>query len=337
MKSKFKYICLFLFLFSKFYSQSSSSKILEKSGFEKEVVCYKKDTIIYLHNKIFNRDFQKPLIIFVQGSKDIPLLFTDKDSTKVGCVIPFNYKDYLDKYNFVIIARKGVSLIGIYNESGGYFHNDKNVSLEFKKNDNLEYRTFQLEHVIKKLNKQNWVNKKKIYLIGHSEGYRVVAKYSEKDKYVDKYVFMSADPFNRVAEDVTRNRLECFYSNEDSIFQKKIENSLIDANNLKMGKKNDSKDYELKNWLSYNSELTYNSLKKIKKASLIIYGTDDIVSFNNDIMNFMLDKNIFKIIALPNLDHNYFKQEFDKSGNPSKKSFHWDEVFKSVVNWIEEK
>ena len=335
MKLAIKYLIL-IFISTKSYSQENYNKIVDDAGFEVEYVYTKNDTITYLHNKISNKKILKPLIIFIQGSKGIPLLFSDEAG--VGSIIPFDYKNYLNNYNFVIISRKGIPLIGKYNrDENGYRDINGSVPIDFKKFDNLEYRTFQLENVLKKIKSKNWVDKNKIFLIGHSEGYRVVAKYSEKDKFVKKFVFMSADPFNRVTEDVVKNRLECFFSNNDTIFQNRIQKTINDAIELKKVKNDKGNDYDLNNWLSYNSDLTYNSLKKIKKPSLIVYGTDDIVSFNNDMMNFLLDNKIFTISALANLDHNFFKQEFDELGKPTKKSYHWDEVFKLIVDWLEKK
>lgn len=333
LKLELKHLFFTLFLYSTTYSQVDSNELIENAGFIKEIIYCKNDTITYLHNKLTDKNSKKPLIVFVQGSKGFPLLFTHERG--IGCIMPFNYKDYLVKYNFVIISRKGIPLVGQYDKDG-YVDDRGNIPLGFKKHDNLDYRSFQLEQVLKVLNKKKWVDKKKIFIIGHSEGYRVVAKVAEKNKYASKLVFMSADPFNRVAEYVVRNRLECFFSDKDSIYQSEIDQSLKDATEMKSEKNVASDDYDLKNWLSYNSSVTYNSLKKVQKPSLIVYGTDDVVSFNNDVLNFLLDRKTFKILALPNLDHNYFKQEFDEHGKPKEKSFHWDDVFKMVVHWLEE-
>lgn len=334
MKLKISLLVFFIFTCLKTFSQLEDSKIINDAGFEKKSIIVKNDTIVYLHSKIINVNEKKPIILFVQGSKSIPLLFTDKDG--VGSIIPFDYKNYTDKFTFVIISRKGIPLVGMYNrDENGYLDENGNVPVLFKKFDFLEYRSFQVEKVLHILYSQSWVNREKIYLIGHSEGYRVVAKYSEKDKYVNKFVFMSADPFNRVAEEISKNRLECFFSNDDKIFQENIDNSLRDAKKLQNIEQKDSKNNDLKNWQSYNSNLTYNSLKKIKKQSLIVYGTDDIISFNNDTMNYLLDNKIFNVLALPNLDHNFFQQEFDELGKPKGRSYHWDDVFKIVVTWLE--
>ena len=144
---KFKYIFLFVCLYNTTYSQKNSSILISKAGFEKEVIYCKNDTITYLHNRLYDENIQKPLIVFVQGSKGIPLIFSDDKN--FGCLIPFNFKDYLAKYNFVIISRKGIPLIGSYNkDENGYIDKNGNVPLNFKKYDNLDYRNFQLEKVL---------------------------------------------------------------------------------------------------------------------------------------------------------------------------------------------
>lgn len=332
-RPKYSYLLIIFLFYLKAQAQSPTDKIADQAGFEIHSVNVKNDTIVYLQSKGADKDKIKPLIVFVQGSRPIPLLF--KDDKGVGTIIPFNFKDYSGKYNFVIIARKGIPLIGEYGrDENGYLDANQKVPYQYRNNDNLQYRVFQLEQVLKDIKGRKIIEGNKLFLIGHSEGYRVVAKYAEKDKIAGKYVFMSADPFNRVAEDVARDRLECFFSNEDVKYQENIDSQIKDYNELIKQHKPD--DLDFKNWSSYNSSLTYTSLKKVNKQSLIVYGTDDIVSFHNDVLNFLLDKKFFKIMAIPDLDHNYFKQEYDAEGNPKEKSFHWDEVFKTVVDWLEE-
>ena len=34
------------------------------------------------------------------------------------------------------------------------------------------------------------------------------------------------------------------------------------------------------------------------------------------------------------IDHNFFKKEFDKEGKPLEDSYHWDRIFKDVVDWL---
>ena len=40
------------------------------------------------------------------------------------------------------------------------------------------------------------------------------------------------------------------------------------------------------------------------------------------------------MFVYPDLDHNYNKKEIDKDGNELESSYHWDEVFKDIQNWL---
>ena len=87
--------------------------------------------------------------------------------------------------------------------------------------------------------------------------------------------------------------------------------------------------------MSYNSELAFESLKKFSNPILVIYGTNDIaVSAHNDLLPFLLKDNNLTIKAYPDLDHNYFKKNYDKKGNLIDESYHWDDVFRDIANWL---
>jgi hypothetical protein len=241
------------------FSQINSDLYIQKTGFKEIDLKAKNDTIKFIFS---STNKPKPTILFLQGSLPLPIVFYNEKITNT--LIPFNLKPYLEKFNFIIIARKGIPLVGSYEKDPkGYLDNKGKVPNVYLQNDNLKYRTFQANEVLKYLYKQNWVKRDSIFVIGHSEGYRVASKLSENNKIINKLVCMSADPFNRTTEEIVKQRIKCLSNNQDSIFQSKI-NDFIDnykgiGNNIEEYKD----DHELYNWASYNSELTFESLKKI--------------------------------------------------------------------------
>jgi dipeptidyl aminopeptidase/acylaminoacyl peptidase len=56
-------------------------------------------------------------------------------------------------------------LISEYND---YERIQNNPSKEYLENDNLYYRVFQVEEVLKYLKKQKWVDNNNIFIVGHS-------------------------------------------------------------------------------------------------------------------------------------------------------------------------
>ncbi|NHN26037.1 alpha/beta hydrolase [Flavobacterium jejuense] len=324
---------LFLIFFLFFLKSFGQINELKEIGFDKVELKTKSDTIVFIRS--INRDnTTKPTIIFLQGSLPLPIVFKDKE--EFFTLFPFKTAEYLDKYNLILIARKGIPLLGEFQrDANGYKDANGYVPLEYIKYDNLTYRVLQTREVLNFLYKQKWVDKKAIYVVGHSEGYRVAAKLSENNKKITKLVCMSADPFNRSTEEILKYRLDSYTQSNDSISQNAIND--ITKNFLSIGKIEEyKKDADLYNWSSYNSELTFNSFKKFNNPILVIYGTNDLTAFHNDLLLFLLkDKRDFFVKAYPDYDHNFFKKEFDEDGNLVEDSYNWDTVFRDTVNWLE--
>lgn len=314
------------------HAQSGEDFHLQKAGFDKISLKTKKDTIVFLMSKSESK-VPKPTILFVQGSLPLPVIFYDQEVS--NSLIPFSIKEYSEKFNFIIIARKGIPLIGSYDkDANGYLDANGEIPLEYIKNNNLGYRVSQVQSVINYIHNDKRVIKDSIFVIGHSEGYRVACKLAESNTKIAKLVCMSADPFNRVTESILRERVKGFGINNDEASQLEIDKLIDDYKNIPANKIAFKDNVNFNNWLSYNEHMSYESLRKFKNPILVVYGSADIGSAHNDLLPFLLPKSNIKLKAYPNYSHNYEKKEFDANGNPLEDSYHWDEVFKDVVNWL---
>ena len=322
------------FLFSlNLFAQNKEDKYIKKNGLQKITIFSKRDTIPFL---ITDYDIKKPkpIILFLQGSLAKPVIFKDSTGASVSA-FPFYLDDYLAKFNFVIIPRYGVPIVGSYEkDTEGYLDINGKVPAGFIKNDNLKYRTFQAKTVLDYLYKQKWVRKDSIFVIGHSEGYRVAAKFSENNKKIAKLVCMSANPFNRIAEYIMRSRIETLSATSDSLIQKDIDDDVDSFKNIPDNIEEYRDDKDLYNRMSYNSELSYESLLKFPNPILVTYGTEDFGSLHNDLLPFLLRRKKLKLVAYPDLNHNYYKKAFDKEGKEIEGRDCWDAVFKDVQNWL---
>lgn len=334
MLFKTKLFLLFFLVFNfNLFSQNDENKYIEQNGFYKINIISKKDSITFLTTSKDKKN-PKPTIVFLQGSLAKPIIFHDSTGASVTA-IPFEIDEYLKKFNFVIIPRHGIPLVGSYEkDTGGYLDENGKVPLEFIKNDNLKYRTFQAKTVVDYLYKQQWVKKDSIFVIGHSEGYRVAAKLSENNKKIAKLVCMSANPFNRMAEYVMKSRVETLFTSSDSLLQKEIEQDIDSFKNIPDNIEEYKNDKEFYNRMSYNSVLSYESLLKFPNPILVTYGTEDLGSLHNDLLPFLLRKKNLTMFTYPDLDHNYNKKEFDKNGKELESSYHWDQVFYDIQNWL---
>ncbi|PWB24244.1 hypothetical protein [Flavobacterium sp. HTF] len=328
-------VSIFILILSQISISQNKETYLKKVCYTENFLKTKTDSICFL-TTINNSNLPKPTILFIQGSKPLPLIFYD--DKEVNTIIPFDIKPYLKKYNFVVIARKGIPLIGSYEkDSNGYRKADGKIPEDYIKNDNLNYRVNQVKSVIAFLHKNNTVKKDSIFVVGHSEGYRVAAKAAENNNKISKLVCMSADPFNRITESILRERIECFKNDDDATSQNKIDKLISEYTNIEKDSKEFKNDIDFNNWASYNRHLSYESFKKFKNPMLIIYGTNDIGSTHNDLLPFLLPYKKITIKAYPDYGHNYEKREFDSNGKELESSYHWDDVFKDVTNWLLQK
>lgn len=311
-------------IISSLINQSLFGQILDHKMIQ---IISKKDTITFasLSN---NFNTAKPTVIFIQGSQAIPIAIKENNELKI--LLPFKYEAFLNDFNFVIINRKGVQISAVFDSIENI---QKNKSKEYKKNDNLLYRTYQAKTVLKYIRKQKWVDAKNIFVVGHSEGYRVAAKLSENNKFIKKLVCMSADPFNRITEEINSLHIENSILANDSLRVNRILNNVKDYQSIE-NIDDYKKNYELYNWASYEKNLPINSFEKYKNPLLIVYGSNDKKAFNNYLIPFVLDKKNVEIKIFPDLDHNYFRKEFDKERNPLEDSYHWDRVFSDILNWL---
>ena len=310
-----------LFLFSTIIFSQNIDGI---SDFNKIEIVAKNDTITFIQNT--SNKNNKPTIVFVQGSLPISLIL--KDNNDLWINLPFDYTKFDKDVNIIIINRKGVPLISEYND---YSKLQNNPSNKYLKNDNLYYRVFQVEEVLKYLKKQKWIEKEKLFIVGHSEGYRVAAKVAERNPKIKKIACLAADPLNRISENIIRLQQENIALENDSIRVSKIYKEINDYKNLKNF---NVKEKDMMNFVSYNENPPINSFKKYKNPVLISYGTNDVRAFNNNLLPLIIDKKNLYLKIYPDLDHNFYKKEFDKEGKPLEDSYHWDRIFKDVVDWL---
>ena len=318
LKSLLKISLLFL------VSTSFSQNLDGLKYFKKVNLFSKKDTITFIHST-FNEK-PKPTIVFIQGSLPNPIVLNE-DGYK-WANLPFDYTKFIKEVNLVLISRKGVDLECNFNELENI---QQSPTVEYLKNDNLDYRVFQVEEVLKFLKKQKWVNKENLFLVGHSEGYRVTAKAAERNRKIKKIVCLAADPINRISENIIRLQIENTQMNHDSTRVSKIYKEINDFKNLQ---KFDKGDYDMNNFVSYNENPPYKSFEKFKNPILICYGTNDVRAYNNNLLPLLINKKNLELKIYPDLDHNFLRKEFDKNGNAIEDSYHWDSVFKDVLEWL---
>ncbi len=322
----------FLLLFhTALYGQEA---FLKRNGFSLLKTYAERDTMEFIvSDTVFQT--QKPVVIFVQGSGALPLFYSRKSKQDTLFFVPVDFKKYSEKCRFVFIKKKMTSIIDDYDKD--YFTNE-NTSKAFLENNVLEKRVAAVDVVIKYLAKQKWVSD--VYVVGHSEGYRVAANVAKISKNIKKVVCMSANPFNRCLQFRMEERIKGFQGLvNDTIMNQNVDslhNFFLILPKLEFDKNQQYEAAFFKNEMTYNYNFAIFDLLKVKIPILITYGTKDIGSLDNDLVPYFFTqqkKTNLSIKVYPNLEHNYLL--LDKEGNIKER--HWEDVFEDVMDWLFEK
>ena len=322
-----KLLFVLIVLYSGIVYGQDEKKLEDYYDFKSLIV--KNDTINFIKiSTKDNKNHLKSTVIFVVGSKPSPLILNinDEQESYQSFYIPFNPYTYLDQFNFILIQRKGCPIAFDYDKINDLTENPTAI---YSKNDHLDYRVFQVNEVVKyiKKNKKEYYNK--LFLVGHSEGYYIATKVAHISKKVDKIVCLSGHPFSRSCEFVYKNSAVNYYNSADS---KRIETMESEILYYKQIRKNPKEDY---NFYAYNNNLAIKSLEKIKIPIFIGFGSNDIAPSLNLFIPYILpNKENITIKPYPDLDHNFINTTYDEKGTILKESFHWDDVFKDIVGWL---
>ncbi len=283
----------------------------------------------------------KPTIFFIQGSKPMSLFVMKNDGkyySFINGIFPF-MKLYR-KFNIVVISKPGIPLILPDN---GYFW--KNIS---KKESDIYYACNKKDYYISAIKqvydfmrKKNLMLKDSNYIVGHSQGYGVVAKYASLyPNDFDKVVCMSSSIYNIPAIRVNQyNKNSILQPHNQTDNKESLDSIYQDFENIYTLAHDKSRKYHkyYASNLTLWRDLTIDYLIKIEKPLLVVYGMNDIDAVDNSVLPIIFTarrKTNLSIFAYPNYDHNYFSEEVNSGGNTVHKKKHWHEVFIDVSNWL---
>lgn len=334
------------------YSQPNDT-IAKLAGFEYHIIQVKKgnkvtDSIRFIISEAKDKS-PKPVIVFVQGSGNDPLLIYNKDNNwAVSWLPPFKIDSFKNKYRFVIISKPGIPLYQEWTEEPPVFYDTSLSGFDvFERNDYLNYYVNSTILVMKYLKKQKIATK--IYAIGHSSGAHVVSLLSASPKtLLTKAVYLSSDIFSRRIEEITAIRRKAAsgsiseeeaQAKVDSIYQQIKNYKYTYDCYLRAGDTLNSNFYQIRNHYSYNYAPAYKNLLQTKIPIMVCYGTNDIKSMDIDLLPILClqeGQGNITVKAYAGWDHSFMVFEYDKNGQVDKKENHFDEVFEDIEKWLHE-
>ena len=294
---------------------------------------------------------ENPTVIFSAGSGNRPLFFVVDGDTNAYINLPFSVYEYLKDFNFVYISKPGIPLCAEWTENPPLIDTTFPNVMTFYKMDFLDYYVNQLNQVVDYLKK---LSESPIYLIGGSQGGRVISKYaSVYQNKVQKIVPFSSGILDRYYEEILYWRQlsdlkqisqEEAQQNIDEVYKRYLSGrdyyNYFEQNPNAESSFPFQEHHSILTNYSYNfEEISLNYLLKIDIPILCVYGTSDIKSIDNDMLPlFFARANKNNLTMLPKLycDHSFFERKHNPKTGEMEEKYIANEVFKEIFLWLRE-
>ncbi len=313
-------------------STFGQKKLPEEFGFRHFQISYKGDTVdILIASKKGEKQKQKPLFLFCQGSLPQPLIKYDEYG--MYGVFPFNPDSLAIDYHLAIVSKPYTPLLAdkqslqddfTYADSTGKF------SKKYSERNLLDYYVNRNIQALKFLQKQVWVSKNKLVVAGHSEGSTIAAKLALIYPKITHLIYSGGNPMGRILTILQQQRANESDTNKLAETTMNLwENIVADHTNM-----------DTSNGDTYKATYEFSVppiqyLEKIKIPVLICYGTKDWGSPFNDYLRVEMvrqKKNNFTFKAYIGTEHNYFPVKVN--GKPNFDIFNWDKVADDWRSWL---
>ena len=335
-------IVVLIFFSFNLYSQKKSFY----DDFQHYQIIKKKDTINF-HIFAKNKD-NKKILLFIQGSGPQSIYHVvekndtiRKEDTNIPEIVhskyvyssnPFSLKKFPEDYSLIIISKKGFKF-----ETK---NNDTIAPKSYFQNENLNYRVWQADEVLKYVKRKIIKNPTKIVVLGHSEGTDVVAKLGTINKSITHIGFWSGGSNTQFYDFALLDRREVYegkISNED--YKKKYDSLTNQMKLIFMEPNNIDKEWfgcSYKRWFGY-SEPAINNLLKINIPIFVVHGAkDESVPVESSLLiplEFIRNnKTNLTYKFYPELNHSLMTDPTNVNEEPLDK---WDEIFKEFLIWCE--
>lgn len=292
---------------------------------------YKKTKVEYLVlSKKGEEKLKKPLFLFCQGSLSRPLQIISDDGKFP--LLPFDIQIILKDYHLVLISKPGIPLEeNVKNLNNDFtYPKDKLPPEEYILNNNLEYYYKRNISILNQLLKENWVERNKIVVAGHSEGSYVALEMANHSKKITHLIYSGGNPLGRMMSIINQDRMN------KSEKEEWVPETLKFWKDILADKYTKELDRENTSLYLYGLSRNFTEdLLKLKIPVLVTYGTKDQNGIFNDYLNVEVIKNNksnFTFKPYFNCDHNFFP--VDENNNANYEVENWQKVGEDWMKWL---
>ncbi|MRM84001.1 alpha/beta hydrolase [Riemerella anatipestifer] len=332
----------FLFFSLKVFSQKKSYY----EQFEHYQIIKKNDTINF---HIFTKNKEnKKILLFIQGSgpQSIYHIIEKNDTIRkensdtfdviknniVYSSNPFSLKNFPNDYNLVIISKKGFKF-----ETK---NNDTIATKSYYQNENLNYRVWQSDEVVKYITTKIIKHPTKVVALGHSEGTDVVAKLGTVNKKITHIGYWSGGANTQFYDFALLDRRKVYEGKmSDEEYKEKYDSLVNQMNSIFSDPNNINKEFfgcTYERWSGF-SEPAIENLLKINVPIFVVHGAkDESVPVESSLLiplEFIRNnKSNLTYKFYPDLNHSLMTVPNDSNKEPISK---WNEIFDEFIKWCE--
>lgn len=329
-----KYCFILFFLFP--IIVNSQTKTPKDFGFRHLEIDYKGDRVdILVKSNEGEENVPKPILFFIQGSGSQPLIRTDGEG--LIRTFPFSTKSFTDKYHLVIVGKPNIPIIMDKKDLGKDFNlvdSNNNPPQKYLSRNYLSYYVDRNIKIIDFLQKQKWVKKNELVVMGHSEGSSISVKMTKLCPKITHLVYLSGNPFGRIMNMIGKSRND----ETDSLRYSENDFKLWDEtiNDLNYTKNYEEMTPDDKRTLFEFSEKPIEYFSKIKVPVFIGFGTKD---WNTPFIDYMRIKMIeehktnFNFKPYFGTEHNFFPVK--SNGETDFSIYNWDKVGYDIRTWLD--
>lgn len=314
----------------------------EKLGFKHYYIT--SDSLGEINYYVSNNGIEKkkPVLLYLDGSGANPLFqYTEKG---IGSTVILDFKELSKNYHVVLISKPGIPFIDSVkmNEEAGfpiYEHPQ-----EYKKRLSLEWRVYSAQLVLEQILKNIPVEKKKVAVLGISEGFQVGAKLISVYPEITHSLLFVGNGLNQFYDFIIQHRTDAKsgkISEEEA--QENIDSMLSVVKDIYANPRATDKEWYGHTYLRWASFTRNNPTENIlsidtpvyiavasKDQNTTVLGTDYLY-----LESIQRKKNNVTYKVYP-YDHSFREITTDEKGNVISVTNHMDRIINEGLKWLDE-
>lgn len=288
------------------------------------------------NNKINSR---KPLIIYLEGSRNFPLYWLNPNG-RYSTSTTLNFNSISNDYHVVLISKPNtpfVDSIQIASSGRKYYP----LNDEYRKHYSLDWRVNSANLVIDEVFQKLNIDSSRVIVWGHSEGAQVAPAVAVKNKKVTHVVAMMGNSLNHLYDFILMERVSALngeQSNEEA--QSNIDSLYIEFEKIYNDPLSTEKEWfgeTYYKWSSFTLNSPLENMLQLDIPILYVAGGNDrhsILNMDYAKLEFLRKgKHNLTYKVFPNCDHFFMETQTDESG---KKEWidHLNEVNGFTLKWV---